>query len=99
MANVDGKWTTVVASPMGDQKGTLTLKSSGDALAGTWEYGGSSVAIQDGKIDGDNLSWKASVTTPFPMTLDCTATVTGDAMSGNVKAGSFGTFALTGTRT
>jgi len=35
MANVDGKWETVVASPMGDQKGTLTLKSSGDTLDGT----------------------------------------------------------------
>ena len=54
--------------------------------------------MQDGKIDGDDLSWKASVTVPFPMTLECSATVNGDAMSGTVKAGNFGTFAMTGTR-
>jgi len=83
---------------MGDQKGILTLKNSGYTVSGTWEYGGSSVAIQDGEIDGDNLSWKASVTIPSPMTLDCRATVNGDSMSGTVKAGNIGSFPLTGTR-
>jgi hypothetical protein len=32
------------------------------------------------------------------MTLDCSATVTGNTMTGTVKAGSLGSFALTGTR-
>ena len=35
---------------------------------------------------------------PMPMTLDCEATVDGDAITGNVKAGAFGAMALTGKR-
>jgi len=98
MANVDGKWKTIVDSPMGAQAGVLTLDASGDTLTGTWTEQGNEVAIQDGKVDGDALSWKVNVSIPFPMTLDCSATVSGDDMTGTVKVGNFGSFAMTGTR-
>ena len=49
-------------------------------------------------VDGDTLTWKMNMTVPMPMTLDCDATVDGDTLTGNVKAGAFGTFPLTGTR-
>jgi hypothetical protein len=35
---------------------------------------------------------------PMPMTLDCEATVDGDTITGNVKAGAFGSMAMSGTR-
>jgi hypothetical protein len=35
---------------------------------------------------------------PMPMTLEGTATVDGDAITGSVKAGMFGSMALSGTR-
>jgi hypothetical protein len=35
----------------------------------------------------------------MPMTLDFAGTVEGDTLSGSVKAGSFGSFPFSGTRT
>jgi hypothetical protein len=96
--SVDGKWNVVVNSPMGAQKSEMTLKSEGSTLTGSGSGQGGSQSIADGKVDGNNVSWKVSITTPFPMTLEFAGTVTGDSMSGNVKAGNFGSFPFTGTR-
>jgi hypothetical protein len=95
---IDGKWNIVVNSPMGAQKSELTLKSSGTTLTGSGSGQGGSQEIADGKVDGDNVSWKVSITTPFPMTLEFSGAVAGDAISGNVKAGNFGSFPFSGTR-
>ncbi|MEY4500851.1 MAG: hypothetical protein RIS52_741, partial [Pseudomonadota bacterium] len=35
---------------------------------------------------------------PMPMKLEGTATIDGDALTGSVKAGAFGSMALSGTR-
>ncbi len=35
---------------------------------------------------------------PMPMTLECEATVDGDAITGTIKAGAFGSMALAGNR-
>ena len=75
MSGVDGTYETVVKSPMGDQKATLTVKS-----------------------DGNTISWSMSITVPMPMTLDCSATIDGDTLTGSVKAGAFGSFPMTGKR-
>ncbi len=99
MADVDGSWDCVVKSPMGDQKTTMTVNSDGSSFTGTVSGAMGSVDIADGKVDGNNLSWKQSITVPMPMTLDCTATVDGDTLTGQVGAGAFGSFPLTGTRT
>ena len=52
-----------------------------------------------GEVDGDTLTWKQQMTVPMPMTLDCTATVDGDTLTGTVGAGAFGSFPMSGTRT
>jgi hypothetical protein len=96
--SVDGKWDIVVQSPMGPQPSTLELKADGNTLTGTQSAQGRSQPITDGKVDGNNVSWKNSITTPFPMTLEFHGTVNGDALNGNVKAGSFGSFPFTGKR-
>ena len=95
---VDGTWNVTVESPMGAQKSVVTLKSSGGALTGTAAGPQGSMLIANGKADGDNVSWAMSITTPFPMTLEFAGTVAGDNLSGNVKAGSFGSFPFKGTR-
>jgi hypothetical protein len=96
--SIDGKWNTVVKSPMGDQKSEVTFKAEGSTLTGTAVAQGNSQALQDGKIDGNAISWKISITTPMPMTLEFTGTLDGDKMSGNVKAGAFGSFPWSGER-
>ncbi|MGY4398007.1 hypothetical protein ACVWZA_003209 [Sphingomonas sp. UYAg733] len=98
MADVDGTWDTVVKSPLGDQKATLVVKSDGNSWTGSNTGAMGSVEITDGTVDGNTISWKMSIVVPMPMTLDCTATVDGDTITGNVGAGAFGSFPLTGAR-
>jgi len=95
----DGKWEIVINSPMGAVKAKLDLKTDGGTLTGTQEAAQGSGPLENGKVEGDNLSWSAKITSPMPMTLDFTGTVAGDTLSGSVKAGSFGSFPFSGTRT
>jgi hypothetical protein len=83
---------------MGKQDSTLELKAEGTTLTGVQSAQGGTSDIKDGKVDGDTISWSNSITTPFPMTLEFTGTVTGDAVKGSVKAGAFGSFPFEGSR-
>jgi hypothetical protein len=98
MANIDGSWDTLVKSPMGDQKATMTIQSAGDSFTGTFNGGMGSSEVKNGKIDGDTLTWAMDITVPMPMTLTGEAKVEGDTLTGGVTAGAFGTFPLSGTR-
>jgi len=95
---VAGTYEVVTKTPMGDQKSTLTVNVSGDAFTGSNVGPMGSLDITDGKVDGQTISWSSKITTPMPMTLDCKATIDGDAISGTVTAGMFGSFPLNGSR-
>jgi hypothetical protein len=95
---VDGIWNVTVNSPMGAQKSAVTLKTSGATLTGSAAGPQGSQELQNGKVDGNNVSWDISITTPMPMTLSFAGAVDGDKLSGNVKAGAFGSFPFSGTR-
>jgi hypothetical protein len=95
---INGKWEIVINSPLGAQKATLELKADGASLTGSQQAVQGSGPLENGKVDGNNLSWSAKITSPMPMTLDFTGTVDGDKLSGSVKAGSFGSFPFTGAR-
>ena len=98
MANIDGSWDTLVKSPMGDQKATLTITSAGDSFTGQYSGAMGTTEIKNGKVDGDKLSWSLDITVPMPMTLTAEATVAGDTLNGQVTAGAFGSFPMTGNR-
>lgn len=98
MSNVAGKYDCVTKTPMGDQKSVLTIEVDGDTFTGKNEGGTGSMDLYDGKIDGNNLTWKMDMKVPMPMTLEGSATVDGDTITGSVKAGAFGNMAMTGTR-
>jgi len=98
MSNVDGVWNTVTNTPMGAQNATLTLATDGNTLTGSMASPQGTIDIEDGVVDGDSLSWKANITTPMAMTLEFSATVNGDEISGNVQLGVFGTASFSGTR-
>jgi len=95
---VDGTWKITVNSPMGVQEGKLTLKTSGTTLTGSQSGQNGSMAIQNGKVDGNKLTWTADMTQPMAMKLEFSVTVAGDQMSGEVKAGAFGSSPLSGKR-
>ena len=97
MSAADGTWKITINTPMGAQEVTAEITTSGDTFTGktSGRMGDSEVS---GKVDGDTLTWSAAITTPMPMTLEFTATVAGDAMTGNVKLGAFGNAPLAGVR-
>lgn len=96
--SADGTWNTTMQTPMGPQQGTLLLKTDGNVLTGKLSGSQGEIEIKDGTVDGNSLVWKADITTPMAMTLEFSATVNGDEISGNVKLGAFGNASLTGTR-
>jgi hypothetical protein len=99
MTDISGTWEGVVNSPMGEQKSTMTLSQDGDTVTGTNAGAQGSADIQDGKVDGNTFTWKMDITVPMPLTLEGTATVEGDAMSGSIKAGAFGDMPFKATKT
>ena len=98
--SVAGTYDTVVKSPMGEQKGTFTVVpgDDGNTFTGSMAGGMGSMDVKDGKIDGDTLTWAMDMTVPMPMTLNCTANVNGDQLTGTVNAGAFCDMPLTGQR-
>lgn len=97
MSNVGGTYDFVANTPMGEQTGTFTVVPSedGDSFTGQLSGGMGSMDVEDGVIDGDTLTWKMKMGLPMPMTLDCEATVDGDAVSGTIKAGIMGSMKFT----
>lgn len=98
MSNVDGVWETVTNTPMGQQKAKLTLATDGDKLTGTLSGQQGTIAIRNGAVDGNRLTWKADISVPMPMTLSFTAEVDGDTIKGSVALGAFGNAAFEGKR-
>ena len=96
MSDANGVWETVTNTPMGQQKGTLTLNVDGDKVTGTMA-GAQGAMDVDGSADGNAVNWKLNVTNPMPMTLEFDLKADGNAISGNVKT-SFGNFPLSGNR-
>ena len=96
---VDGTWKLQVNTPMGTQESTLVISSSGGTLTGTQSAGaGEGRPIEEGAVSGNDISWKASITKPMPITLEFSGTVEGDRLNGQVKLGMFGSASFTGTR-
>ncbi len=63
-ANIDGTWSGTFSGGMGGQPMELTynFKGDGDTLTGTVTGGpGQWIPIKDGKINGDNFSFKVDV--------------------------------------
>lgn len=96
--SIDGSYDCVTKSPMGDQASVVTIVTNGDTFTGTNEGAMGSMELEDGKVDGNTLTWVMNMTVPMPMKLEGTATIEGDTLTGSVNAGAFGEMAMTGTR-
>lgn len=96
--SADGTWNVTMNTPMGEQKGTLTLKTDGATLSGKMEGPQGAQEFDGGTVDGNQLSWVIDMTQPMPMKLDFSATVDGDSISGEVGLGSFGKATFSGAR-
>ncbi|HEX5377951.1 MAG TPA: hypothetical protein VFW47_05225 [Phenylobacterium sp.] len=95
--SADGNWKITINSPMGAQEVNATITTSGDTFTGTTS-GRMGEQTIEGKVSGDTLTWSSAITQPMPMTLEFSATVSGDSLAGTVKLGAFGSAPLTGVR-
>jgi hypothetical protein len=94
----DGTWNLTMDTPMGERRSTLTLSTSGGTLTGKQEAEGNTTDIAEGSVNGNNLSWKVSITNPMPLTLTFNGTVEGNNLTGTADTGMFGSFPFQGTR-
>lgn len=63
VADLSGKWTGVVRTPDGqDVTLTYVMKVDGDKLTGTGEANGNTVTINEGKIIGNDFTFKITDT-------------------------------------
>jgi hypothetical protein len=97
--SADGIWKLSMRTPIGERKSTLALKAAGSAVTGklTGEEG-NSTDIFDGTVSGDKVSFKAAIKSPMPLTLEFTASVAGDTISGTVSASGVGSWPFSGSR-
>jgi hypothetical protein len=92
---IDGIWDTVTNSPMGAQKATLTLKSDAGKLTGTSTGAMGTIALENGKVDGNRASWSMQF---MGLTLTAEVSIAADQLSGGISAPGFGTSPIRGQR-
>ena len=97
---IAGTYECATASPMGELKSQFVVVPSADgrSFTGSNTLPMGELEVEDGKIDGDKLTWKMNMTVPVPLELTCVATITGDELQGTVSAPSYGDMAMTGKR-
>src|ERR1035437_5253698 len=59
--DISGTWTGNVSGPNGDFSLTYTLKQNGDKLTGSVTGPTDPIEIQEGKVDGDKISFALNV--------------------------------------
>ena len=96
-ASFAGTWEVVVESPVGKQPAKGVYAVEGGKITGTQSSSQGSLDVQ-GTVDGSHAKWSGTAYVPFPITLEFDVMLDGDAFSGTVKSGPFGTFPVTGTR-
>jgi hypothetical protein len=94
---VEGKWNITINTPMGVRSGVLELSVSGKTLTGSLSDAEHRVIISDGRVDGNQLSWKAKVTKPMRLSFKFTAIVEQDRISGEARH-LLGSATFSGTR-
>lgn len=95
---LEGRYDCITKTPIGTQKGVLSVVPEGDRFTGTITGDLGSMPLENGTIAGNTLRWTMTMTSPMKIELDCTATIDGDTLSGKIKAGFFGSMELSGTR-
>jgi carbon-monoxide dehydrogenase large subunit len=96
-ARIDGDWQMTMSTPMGAQEMTGHFETAGTALTGHLT---SAEGRQDftGTAEAGRIRFELQIEQPMKLTLKYDLQVEGDAISGKVKMGMFGSSKLTGQR-
>jgi hypothetical protein len=96
---IGGTYDIMMQTPMGPQQATLVLAAAAGSLSGSIKTMMGTSEFEGGTVDGDALAWVAKADSPMgPLQIECTATIDGDAISGEAKVGAFGTATFSGRR-
>jgi hypothetical protein len=57
-ADLNGPWVGTMSTPNGDMQITYNFKVDGNKLTGVVQFPNGDIPIEDGKVDGDKLSFK-----------------------------------------
>jgi hypothetical protein len=93
----EGTWELSLEAMGRKMPGTLVLNSIAGGLSGTLALADDSVDVENASLNGDVLTWEASVKKPMKMKLKFQAVIDGDAISGSGKF-TLGKIAFSGTR-
>lgn len=96
MADLNGSYEIVAKTPVGDQKMTVTLETSGDAFTGKSD-GTMGAAIISGSVVGNTLKWTQDVKAPMPLLISVEVAVDGEAVTGKINT-SVGVFPVSGRK-
>lgn len=95
---IDGVYEVEGDTPMGKLEEKWTFKTKGKVLAARLEGPMGTVEVT-GKVNGNQFSWDSDVESPMgKMRLSCNGKVTGSDISGDIKAGEFGTSPFKGKK-
>lgn len=98
-ADFNGKWTAQFDTPVGTQKYTYEFHVDGAKVTGKALNEHGEVVIQEGRIDGDNISFvEVANFNGMELRIVYTGKIDGDAIHFTRKVGDFGTDDLTATR-
>ncbi len=91
-----GNWTVTVNGPTGTMVTNMDITYGNGELSGSQgAVGDPAMPMQEIVLNGSQLSWKNQFTKPVKIKTEFSATVTGDTMSGEVKAGFMGKYPFT----
>lgn len=83
---VAGKWNVAIKSPMGELTGVFDFNVDGELLTGTLTDANGVNAITDGKVTGEDFTFKTKLKTPMGgISFTFSGTVDGDNVSGKAK--------------
>ena len=91
-------WEVTLSTPVGPQTMSLQLVRNGDQFSGTMSNAEMGTQNITGKVSGDSLSWTLPLSKPVAIKLGFEVKIAGDAMTGKVKLGMFGSAELKGRR-
>ncbi len=96
---IDGTWNLKMQTPMGERPMTMRLAADGAALSGALVGAAGESPITGGSVDGAKVTWSTMFTGAMgEMKLDFAGTLDGEAISGTVQFGAFGSGTFSGTK-
>jgi hypothetical protein len=91
-ADASGKWTTTISTQIGELAYTYDFKVEGDKLTGTAKSQFGEIAITEGKVNGDEITFVENISFDGnAIRIDYKGKVSGDEIKFTRKVGEFAT--------